>query len=116
MNRIWDLPLPLTITQLSILDWIRVRDNYSKRPSLDGSKIEIKKVPVCKSAIISQIPNTVSTDYLQLVIEKYCGDDSVEEINYEKGQTFASVRFHNPRGVSNIFYYNSTALMLNKIL
>ena len=111
-----ELTFIFIVTYSSILDWVRVRKNHSKKPSLDGSKIEIEKVPVCTSALISEIPNTVSNDYLQLTLEKYCGEDSIAKIHYEKEQKFASVRFRNPRGIRSIFYYNSTASMLRRLL
>ena len=89
---------------LYFIDWNRVRLAYSKRPTLDGAKVVIEQVPVCSGAFISNIPSTASTDSVLLTIENHCGDDSVEDLDYEKGQEFAFIKFHNSKGIRYTFY------------
>ena len=78
-----------------VLDWIHLKEAYSKKPTLDNARIAVEEVPVCTSAIISNIPHATITENLQSMIEKYCDSNSVVEFNYERGQKFAHIRFHN---------------------
>ena len=87
-----------------LLDWNRVEQAYSKKPTLDGTKVVIDQVPVCSGAFISNIPSTASTDSVLLTIENRCGDDSVEDLDYEEGREFAIVSFSNSKGTSLSFF------------
>ena len=89
-----------------VLDWIQLKEAHSKKPTLSDDRIGIEEVPVCTSAIMSNIPNTTRTEHLQSMIEKHCDNDSVVEFNYEKGQKFAHIRFHNPNGKQTIGFSN----------
>jgi len=84
------------------IDWFKVTEAHSKKPTLDDARITFEKVPVCTSAVISNIPESVTTDHLQLLIEKFCGSDSIASLEYVNGQQFASIRFHSPNALQNL--------------
>ena len=86
---------------MPLLDWSQATKVHSKNRKLEGVKITIEQVPVCNRVFISKIPDSVSSDHLRLAIEKQCGSDSVEDLDYKKGREYAIITFHNPKGISS---------------
>ena len=79
--------------------------------------MELKQVPVCTCAIISNIPKSISKDHLNLKIEKYCGSNSVADIGYEQGRGFASIKFNDPSGMKILsFLVRSLAYLFKSIV
>eukprot|EP00794_Sanderia_malayensis_P007530 gene7532-8367_t len=77
-------------------------EKYRKKKQLDGSKIALAKVSLCKTLLISNIAKKTTKDGIQLTLEKLAGFDSIEETNFEEGDGFAVVEFSHAEAIDKL--------------
>eukprot|EP00794_Sanderia_malayensis_P007527 gene7528-8364_t len=86
----------------SKIDWPRLMEKYRKKKQLDGSEIELAKVSLCKTLLISNIAKKTTKDGIQLTLEKLAGFDSIEETKFEEGVGFAVVEFSHAQAIDKL--------------
>ena len=88
-------------------------DEINKDPEgLEGSKLRVKRAPICSSVLVSGLSEKTTGETIQLYFEhRKNGGGDVDRLEYEEGSQTAVVYFKDCKG-TNLFQFFLVVLLL----
>ena len=82
-------------------DFNKIQENFEKRPTLEGKRISIKRVPLCKTILVKNLPPSATHDSVMYRFEnKRAGGGEVEDggVKLDLEKKIATIEFKDANG------------------